>query len=135
MGNFREALSYCERGLAICREVGERNWEAAALDSLGLIHDGLGDRDRAVECYEQAAAIYRDLGDRFNEADTLMSLGDVLARAAETAVARARWAQALRIFDEIGHPDGDEARARLEGAEFRPRAEGEAPGAGTPPGG
>jgi DNA-binding SARP family transcriptional activator/Tfp pilus assembly protein PilF len=135
MGNFREALSYCERGLAICREVGERNWEAATLDSLGLIHDGLGDRDRAVACYEQAAAIYRDLGDRFNEADTLMSLGDVLARAGGDAAARARWAQAVAIFDEIGHPDGDEARARLEDAELRPRAEGETPGAGTPPGG
>jgi DNA-binding SARP family transcriptional activator/tetratricopeptide (TPR) repeat protein len=128
MGNFREALSYCERGLAICREVGERNWEAATLDSLGLIHDGLGDRDRAV-------AIYRDLGDRFNEADTLMSLGDVLARAGGAAAARATWAQAVAIFDEIGHPDGNEARARLEGLEFRPPAEGETPGAGTPPGG
>ena len=124
MGNFREALSHCERGLVICREVGERNWEAATLDSLGLIHDGLGDPDRAVGCYEQAAAIYRDLGDRFNEADTLMSLGDVLARAGRAgaasaggaAAARGRWAQALRIFDEIGHPDGDEARARLDGA-------------------
>jgi len=79
------------------------------------VHDGLGDRDRAVACYEQAAAIYRDLGDRFNEADTLMSLGDVLARAGGAAVARARSAQALRIFDQIGHPDGDQARARLEG--------------------
>jgi tetratricopeptide (TPR) repeat protein len=135
MGNFREALDYCERGLAICREVGERNWEAATLDSLGLIHDGLGDRDRAVACYEQAAAIYRDLGDRYNEADTLMSLGDVLARAGGAVAARGRWTQALRMLDEIGHPDGDQARARLEGAVSRPRAEGETPGTGTPPGG
>jgi DNA-binding SARP family transcriptional activator/Tfp pilus assembly protein PilF len=135
MGNFREALDYCERGLAICRQVGERNWEAATLDSLGLIHDGLGDRDRAVACYEQAAAIYRGLGDRYNEADTLVSLGDVLARAGGAAAARARWTQALRMFDEIGHPDGDQARARLEGAASRPRAEGETPGTGTPPGG
>jgi hypothetical protein len=51
-----------------------------------------------------------------------MSLGDVLARsggvaapAGGAAAARGRWAQALRIFDEIGHPDGDEARARLAG--------------------
>jgi len=119
MGNFQEALSYCERGLAICREVGERNWEAATLDSLGLIHDGLGDGDRAVACYGQAATIYRDLGDRFNEADTLMSLGDTLARAGGAAAARDKWAQALRIFHEIGHPDGDEARARLEGPGLR----------------
>jgi tetratricopeptide (TPR) repeat protein len=113
-GDFEKALGFCERGLTACREVGERSFEAATLDSLGLIHDGLGDRDRAVASYEQSAALYRDLGDRYNEAATLMHLGDVLARTG-AAAARARWTQALQIFNEIGHPDGDEARARLEG--------------------
>ena len=44
-----------------------------------------------------------------------MSLGDVLARAGGAAAARPTWTQALRIFDEIGQPDGDEARARDAG--------------------
>lgn len=106
---------YCERGLLLARDSGERNWEAATLDSLGFVHDGLGQHDRAVACYEQSAAIYRDLGDRFNEADTLVSLGDAERRAGRAVAGRARWAAAVAIFDEIGHPDGEQVRARLAG--------------------
>ena len=96
-----------------CREVGARNWEAATLDSLGFIHDGLGDHGRAVGYYEQAAAVFRELGDRFNEADTLVS--SAMSWPARTDRSRARQVDAgLRIFDEIGHPDGDDVRARLE---------------------
>ncbi len=119
LGNYPEALDYCERGLAISREVGERGWEAAALDSLGLIHGGLGEQRQAVACYEQAAAIFGELGDRFNEADTLVSLGNIQQGAGEQEAARKTWTDALRIFDEIGHPDADEVRAKLDGAEPR----------------
>jgi hypothetical protein len=45
-GDFQQALAYCEQGLAAIREVGDRNDEAAALDSLGYIHGGLGDPGR-----------------------------------------------------------------------------------------
>jgi tetratricopeptide (TPR) repeat protein len=132
LGNYRQAREYCEQGLAMARQGGERNWEAAALDSLGLVYHGLGDQRRAVACYEQAAALYRELGDRFNEADTLVSLGDIERRVRDIESARKAWSQAALIFDEIGHPEGDEVRAKLARAEFLPRAEGEAPGAGTP---
>ncbi|HEY2690672.1 MAG TPA: tetratricopeptide repeat protein, partial [Streptosporangiaceae bacterium] len=108
--------AYCEQGLAAIREVGDRNGEAAALDSLGYIHGGLGDPGRAADCYQRAIGIYRELADRFNEADTLVNLGDLWSRAGDSEAARRSWADALAIFDEIGHPDGDEVRARLDGS-------------------
>ena len=113
LGNFTEALAYCEQGLATVRELGERTWEAATLDSLGYIHDGLGDHQRAIACYEQSIAIYHDLSDRFNEADTLVSIGNSHLRAGDTELARKSWSGALVIFDEIGHPDGDGVREKL----------------------
>jgi len=115
LGDFRQALDYCEQGLAAVREVGDRNGEAATLDSLGYIHGGLGDTERAADCYRRAIGIYQELADRFNEADTLVSLGDLWSRAGDTQAARRSWAGALAIFGEIGHPDGDEVRARLDG--------------------
>ena len=127
LGNFTEALAYCEQGLAAVREVGERSWEAATLDSLGYIHDGLGDHQRAIDCYEQSIGIYHDLSDRFNEADTLVSLGDSHLRARDLELARKAWSDALRIFEEIGHPDGDDVRAKLIG--MQPRVV--PPGGGT----
>jgi DNA-binding SARP family transcriptional activator/tetratricopeptide (TPR) repeat protein len=113
LGRYQQALSYCERALVAIREVGERHWEAATLDSLGLIHRGLGDHQRAIACYQQSVDLWRELADRFNEADTLDSLGEVQSSAGDREAARRTWAQALRIFDEIDHPDGDGIRAKL----------------------
>jgi tetratricopeptide (TPR) repeat protein len=98
------------------RELGEHNWEAAAWDSLNFIHHQLGAHERAVGCYEQAIGLYRDLADQFNEADSLAHLGDVQLSAGDTGAARRTWSRALRIFDEIGHPDGGLVVARLHDA-------------------
>jgi DNA-binding SARP family transcriptional activator/tetratricopeptide (TPR) repeat protein len=120
LGNYPEAISYCEQGLAAVRELGERNWEAATWDSLGYVHHQLGDYERAVACYEQAIDLYRELADRFNEADRLDHLGDTQRSAGDTGTARLTWAHALRIFDKIDHPDGDQVRAKLGGLGRQP---------------
>jgi tetratricopeptide (TPR) repeat protein len=119
LGDYQQALSYCERALAAIREVGERHWEAATWDSLGLIHHGLGNYQRAIACYQRSVDLWHELADRFNEADTLDSLGDVQHTAGDDEAAARTWARALRIFGEIDHPDGDRVRAKL-----RPAASG-----------
>jgi len=134
LGNYAEAVAYCERALAATQELGERNWEAATWDSLGYIHHRLGDHGRAVSSYERAIGIYRDLADRFNEADSLDHLGDARHDAGDARAARTTWAQALRILTEIGHPDADQVRAKLEPgadtAEAAPAAARSGPAAG-----
>ncbi len=120
LGNYQEAIAYCEQALAAIRELGERNWEAATWDSLGYIHDRLGHHDRAVAYYAQAIDLYRELPDRFNEADTLDHLGDTQHRAGDIQAARRTWTRALRIFEEIDHPDGDQVRAKLNRASRQP---------------
>jgi hypothetical protein len=60
------------------------------------------------------AAAYQELTDRFNEADTLNHLGDAHHDAGDIQAARATWARAVRILDEIDHPDGDRVRAKLD---------------------
>ncbi|HZC61460.1 MAG TPA: tetratricopeptide repeat protein [Streptosporangiaceae bacterium] len=100
--------------------MGEPHWEAATWDSLGLIHHGLGDHQQAIACYQRSVDLWRELADRFNEADTLDSLGDVQHSAGDDEAANRTWARALRIFDEIGHPDGDRIRAKLGPAASAP---------------
>jgi tetratricopeptide (TPR) repeat protein len=82
---------------------GAATTSAATCDSLGYIHDQLGDRERSVTCYEQAIDLYQELTDRFNEADTLNHLGDAHQHAGDIQAARATWARAVRILDEIDH--------------------------------
>ena len=58
-------------------------------------------------------------GTEFSEADTREHRGDAHRGAGDAAAARAVWTRALRIFDEIDHPDGDEVRAKLHLAAAR----------------
>jgi tetratricopeptide (TPR) repeat protein len=113
LGNYKHAIDYCERALAGARDLGERNWEAATLHSLGYIHHQLGSYRQAIRCYERSVDLCRELADRYNEAGTLDSLGDVHHSAGDTAAARAAWSGALRVLDEIDHPDGDQIRVKL----------------------
>jgi hypothetical protein len=55
----------------------------------------------------------RELADRFNEAGTLDHLGDVHRSAGDMDAARWAWTQAVRTFDEIGHPGSEQVRANL----------------------
>jgi tetratricopeptide (TPR) repeat protein len=115
-GNYQQALSYCQRAVAATRELANSNWEAATWDSIGYIHHKLGDHQQAIGCYQRAIDLHRKGADRFREADTLRSLGEVWRSAGDPCAACRVWVQALAIFDEIGHPDGETVRAKLASA-------------------
>jgi tetratricopeptide (TPR) repeat protein len=116
LGNYEQAITYCESALAAMRAIGERRWEGAVWDSLGCTYHHRGDHQQAITCYERAIDLSRELADRFNQADTLSSLGDVHHSAGDLPSARRAWAHALQIFDEIDHPDADQVRGKLRSA-------------------
>ncbi len=119
LGNYRQAIIYCERALAGSHRAGERSWESATWDSLGYVHHKLGNHQRAITCYERSLGLCRKLADRYNEAGTLDHLGDVHRSAGDIDAARWAWTQALRTFDEIDHPDSDRVRAKLRAPDRR----------------
>jgi tetratricopeptide (TPR) repeat protein len=114
LGRYEQALGYCEQALAQARELGERSWEDLIWDTFGFIHRHLGDYQQSITCYRQALEICQESGDRFNEAACLDVLGDTYREAGADDDARQAWMQALRIFDEVGHPDADELRTKLQ---------------------
>ena len=119
LGNYAEALAYCERSLAGIRALGERSWDdVAAWDSLGYIHQHLGNYGQALTCYQRAVDLCRERADRYNEAVTLDHLGDVRHSAGEERAARQAWEHARRIFGEIDHPDGDQVCLKLYSGEL-----------------
>ena len=56
------------------------------------------------------------VGDRYHEAQSLANLGDTLLAAADTDGAQHQWRSALRILDELRHPDAERLRRRLAGS-------------------
>jgi len=57
--------------------------------------------------------------DRYNEAGTLDRLGDVHHSTGDARAAGWAWTQALRTLDELGHPDSDRVRAKLQVSDGR----------------
>jgi DNA-binding SARP family transcriptional activator len=114
LGNYPQALAFCQQALAVVRELGASNWENAVWDSLGYVHHQLGDYQRAIACYQGSLDLSRELADPWNEAATLDHLGDTYHSLGDIGAAHRAWMQALRIFGEIDHPSADPLRAKLD---------------------
>ncbi|MFY1633847.1 AfsR/SARP family transcriptional regulator [Solwaraspora sp. WMMB335] len=114
-GAFDEALTCCEQALALHERHGDRHGAALSWDNLGYVRHRLGEHVAAADCYERALALHRRLGDRYDEADVLVNLGETHDAAGDRAAARAAWSEALGIYEDLGHPDADRVRRRING--------------------
>jgi tetratricopeptide (TPR) repeat protein len=105
---------YCQRALALQRNIEDQFWQAETLDSIASIYYHLGRHEEAAVHYLQALELYRDFGDRNTEADVWACLGDTYQAAGDSASARAAWHNALAILDDLGHPDAAQVHERLK---------------------
>jgi predicted ATPase/class 3 adenylate cyclase len=80
-GELQAALPLQERGLAIWRDLGDRDEQARELNSLGITHRLLGDTDAARSLLEESAAISREIGSDFRLAAALTNLGQAESHA------------------------------------------------------
>jgi tetratricopeptide (TPR) repeat protein len=116
LGDYQRALVWCRDAVALHGELGDSHSEAAAWDSCGFAHDRLGQPAEATACYQQALMLFRKFGDRRYQAEVLTHLGDSRHGDGKPQLAVEAWQQALAILDELGVPDADELRAKLEAA-------------------
>jgi tetratricopeptide (TPR) repeat protein len=116
LGQYEEAIGPCREALALLEELGNRARLAHTWDTVGCAHHHLGRYDEAVDCFRRALEYCRQNGNRRDEADVLTHLGDTRQAAGDTGSARAAWQQALAILDDIGHPEAQAVRDRLQAA-------------------
>jgi len=117
LGDYQQARVFCQRSLTLSVEIGHRINQGHAWDSLGYAEQHLGNFSEAAACYERALSIFLEFGDRFEEARTLSNLGDACHSAGDVPRAQEVWEQALAILRDLDHPDADEVRAKLVGAD------------------
>ena len=116
LGDHDQALMRSKQALVLQRELGDRCGEANTWDTLGYSHHHLGDQAQATSCYQRAANMFEEIGDRAGQAETLIHLADARGAAGRSEAAVAVLRQALRLLDELNHPDADQVRDKLSRA-------------------
>jgi tetratricopeptide (TPR) repeat protein len=111
LADYEQAGAYCEEALTLSPDP---HLQAAARDSLGYVHHQRGDYEQAISHYLEALRIRRSTGDYHPQAEILAHLGEAYHALGRTAEARDSWRQALTILEDLGDPDADDVRARLE---------------------
>jgi tetratricopeptide (TPR) repeat protein/DNA-binding SARP family transcriptional activator len=116
LGNYELAINACQQALGMHEELGNRSGQANTWDSLGFAHHHLGHHDEAIACYQRALGMYRQVGGRFYEGRTLKRLGETYRVIGDPDAAHRAWRLALDILDELGTPEADEVRGKLNRA-------------------
>tara|TARA_B100000315_G_C14520683_1_gene561399 strand:- start:1007 stop:1426 length:420 start_codon:yes stop_codon:yes gene_type:complete len=80
---------------------------ATTLNNIGLVHNALGQRDKALEFFNQALPIREEVGDRAGMATTLNNIGMVHNALGQREKALEFYNQALPIMEEVGDIYGE----------------------------
>jgi DNA-binding CsgD family transcriptional regulator len=91
-----------EKGLALCREIGDQRGVAQILHALGLFAYTQGDYAAARTFFEEGLTISREVGEKWVAALCLVGLGEVVAAEGEPARAARLWGAAETLRTELG---------------------------------
>lgn len=107
LSEFRKALGYFERSLAVWAEVGDRGGEALAHLNLGYAHTDLGDLQNASDHYQRSLTLWRAIGDPRGEALSLTAIGGLNTFLGEKQSALDYHQQAVQAFRALGNAQGE----------------------------
>jgi DNA-binding SARP family transcriptional activator/tetratricopeptide (TPR) repeat protein len=100
--NFDQAIAYYEKGLFVCRKVGDRASEGHALNNLGIIAIERGDYRSATYYYEQALHLYQENGSRQAQARLLANLAELYLDQGAYERADELIVEGISLAQEIG---------------------------------
>jgi len=98
----RQALSVYREALTAWRSLGERRWEAEALQNIAALERDSGDLPASVEDYGKALALWRALSEPSREAAVWRWLGMLRQQAAEYGAAREALMASFSLWRSLG---------------------------------
>jgi predicted ATPase/Tfp pilus assembly protein PilF len=101
-GDYRTALAWAEKSIALHRQVGEKWHLAYALQSLADILSDLGDYSHAQEIALKSQEIARELGDPWLEGLSHALFGEVARNRGDYREAQAQYAKSLTLARQAG---------------------------------
>ncbi len=97
-----DARQHYESALTIARALEDRDSEGQVLGYLGLLHAHAAQHDDALHCLDAGEALLRATSDRVSLAVLLCARAEVCQLAGDTRAARAAWAEAEAIANDVG---------------------------------
>ena len=114
LGRHEEALARLREGLAIGRELGDRDGEANCLNDLGVVYRLQGMCGQSQASLRESLTIRRELVDSSGQAESLRELGETMLAFGRPQEARAHWREALAIYEQLRAPDAGQVRDLLK---------------------
>lgn len=101
-GDFKQAIQFHQRALAIRRQLRLPSGEARSHSNLGLIYEAMADYKNALTSYERGLILARRAGERTIEAAILNNMAMVFDARGDYGRSLAMYEQVLRVFQESG---------------------------------
>lgn len=105
--SLRKAIEKYQEALDLWRSVGERTYEAVALNAIGGFYSLLRENQKALDYYNLALAIWRAVGDSRGEAEALNMMGQIYGYLGEDRKALGYFNRALPLRRATGDRLGE----------------------------
>jgi tetratricopeptide (TPR) repeat protein len=105
-GEYKEALEFYLKALAIQEEIGDLSGQATSLNNLGYFYKYKGDIDKALEYYHQSLEIRKEIGKVEPIANSLNNLAVIYNDQANIPKALEYYNQSLAIYEKTGDKIG-----------------------------
>lgn len=113
------AVDHHLRALDLVRSSGDRQIELEALNDVAVTLRRQGELDESLRYAQEALTIANELGVVYQQAQAHDGLAEAHAALNGPDRAILHWKKALAIHEEIGTPDAEEIRSRLQGLHAR----------------
>jgi tetratricopeptide (TPR) repeat protein len=105
-GEFERALELYNESMALWRALGDKAWTARESIALGITHRLAGNLEQAHQLLETSRELHAALGNRYALAVIANNIGHLTFDAGRILQAIEHYAEALKIFDALGDPEG-----------------------------
>lgn len=106
-GDTPQVMPCCEEGIALCREIGDKDGLAFSLATLGTFLNAYQSNSaRAMPLLEESLALYRETGNKWGARHVLGLLGEIAVLHNHFDQASVCFQESLALSQELGVPDG-----------------------------
>src|SRR5215467_992275 len=111
---YDEALVHHQKARLIAEEIGNPYQQVIALRNIADTYRCSGQYGEAFEHYGSALRLAREVGDPYEEGKIHQGIAETTLSTQTPAAARIVFRQALDIFEQLGVPEADEVRIRID---------------------